>query len=294
MTAAPATTVAVIRAHRRTPLPRLAGRVLLRLVVAAGALVFVSVLVYAVLSALKPAQEITQVPMRWLPTQWQWGNVLRPFTETAFGTYLRNSLVVGASVTLLNVVTCTLAGFGFARYRFLGRDGLFLVVLATLMIPVEIIYVPLYALIYDLGWSNSWAALIVPAGTSAFGIFLMRQAAGNIPEELVEAARLDGAGELRLLRHIGVPLMAGSMAVLAVFIFITNWDSHLWPLLVATDDAHRTLPVGLATMQAGSVGNAGLPMILAAAVLAILPTVALFLALQRKFVEGVSATAGLK
>ena len=266
----------------------------LRGLVALGALIFVAVLVYVTLSAFKPAQEITQVPLRWLPSSWEWGNLVRPFTETNFGLYLRNSSIVGVAVTLLNVLTCTMAGYGFARYRFIGRDLLFLVVLATLMIPVEIIYVPLYALIYDLGWTNSFAALIIPAGTSAFGIFLMRQAAAGIPEELLEAARLDGAGELRVLRHIAVPLMAGSMSVLAIFVFITNWDSHLWPLLVATDDEHRTLPVGLATMQAGSVGNAALPMILSAAVLAVLPTVLLFLALQRRFVEGVAATAGLK
>jgi multiple sugar transport system permease protein len=154
--------------------------------------------------------------------------------------------------------------------------------------------VPLFALIYNLGWVNSFAALILPAGTSAFGIFLMRQAAGSIPEELLEAARIDGAGELRLLWSVMIPLLKAPMAVLALFIFVTNWDSHLWPLLVGLDDAHMTLPVGLATMQAGNMGGAGMPMIMAAAVLALLPTIVLFGLLQRRFVAGITAAAGVK
>jgi ABC-type glycerol-3-phosphate transport system permease component len=167
-------------------------------------------------------------------------------------------------------------------------------VLATLMIPLEVIYVPLYALVYDLGWVNSFLGLIVPSGTSAFGIFLMRQSIDAVPDELLDAARIDGAGELRILRSIVVPMVLSPMAALALFIFMANWDSHLWPLLVASDDAHRTLPVGLAAMQANNLGSGGVPTMMAAAVLALLPTLILFIALQRRFVEGVTMTAGIK
>jgi multiple sugar transport system permease protein len=170
----------------------------------------------------------------------------------------------------------------------------FVVVLATLMVPLEVIYVPLYALVYDLGWVNSFAGLIIPAGTSAFGIFLMRQSIDGVPNELIEAARMDGAGVLRSLFNIVVPLVRGPMAALALFIFLMNWDSHLWPLLVAADDEHRTLPVGLAAMQANNLGASGLPMMMAAAVLALLPTIVLFLSLQRRFVEGVAMSAGMR
>jgi multiple sugar transport system permease protein len=270
------------------------GRAALILGLAAGGVIFLSILIYGVLSALKDGSEITAVPFSWLPSEWLWENFGRPFAETEFARYLLNSTVVGVAVTLLNVVTCTLAGYGFAKHRFVGRDVLFLVVLATLMIPVEVIYVPLFALVYDLGWVNSFTALILPAGTSAFGIFLMRQAAEGIPEELLEAARIDGAGELRVLWSVMVPLLKGPMAVLALFIFITNWDSHLWPLLVGLDDQHMTLPVGLANMQAAHIGGAGMPMIMAAAVMALLPTILLFALLQRRFVEGITAAAGLK
>ncbi|MEV4539547.1 carbohydrate ABC transporter permease [Asanoa sp. NPDC049518] len=266
----------------------------LQLVVAAGGVAFAAVLAYAVLSALKPGGEVLAVPLRWWPSSFEWHNFARPFTETAFSRYYLNSVVVGVAVTLLNIVTCTLAGYSFSKFSYPGRNAAFVVVLATLMVPLEVIYVPLYALVFDLGWVNSFAGLIIPAGTSAFGIFLMRQSIDSVPDELLEAARLDGAGVVRTLLTIIGPLVRGPIAALALFIFLMNWDSHLWPLLVASDDEHRTLPVGLAAMQANNLGASSVPMMMAAAVLALLPTVALFLSLQKRFVEGVAMSAGLR
>jgi multiple sugar transport system permease protein len=258
----------------------------------AGGLIFASVFVYAVLSAVKPPDEV--LAMKLWPSEWRWSNFTLPFKQTAFDRYYLNSVVVGVSVTALNVVTCTLAGYSFAKFSYRGRNLLFFLVLATLMIPLEVIYVPLYALVYKLGWVNSFWGLIIPSGTSAFGIFLMRQSMESVPDELIDAARIDGAGELRILRSVVAPMMVSPMAALALFIFMANWDSHLWPLLVASDDAHRTLPVGLAAMQANNLGSSGIPTMMAAAVLALLPTLVLFLVLQRKFVEGVTMTAGIK
>ena len=260
----------------------------------AGGLVFASVFVYAVLSAVKPADEVLASPMKLWPGEWRWSNFELPFEQTAFERYYLNSVVVGVSVTVLNVITCTLAGYSFSKFSYRGRNALFFLVLATLMIPLEVIYVPLYALVYDLGWVNSFAGLIIPSATSAFGIFLMRQSIDAVPDELLDAARIDGAGELRILRSVVAPMMVSPMAALALFIFMANWDSHLWPLLVASDDAHRTLPVGLAAMQANNLGSSGIPTMMAAAVLALLPTLVLFLVLQRRFVEGVRMTAGIK
>jgi multiple sugar transport system permease protein len=262
------------------------------LVLLAGGLIFASVFVYAVLSAVKPPDEV--LAMKLWPSEWRWSNFTLPFKQTAFDRYYLNSVVVGVSVTALNVVTCTLAGYSFAKFSYRGRNLLFFLVLATLMIPLEVIYVPLYALVYKLGWVNSFWGLIVPSGTSAFGIFLMRQSMESVPDELIDAARIDGAGELRILRSVVAPMMVSPMAALALFVFMANWDSHLWPLLVASDDAHRTLPVGLAAMQANNLGSSGIPTMMAAAVLALLPTLVLFLVLQRKFVEGVTMTAGIK
>jgi multiple sugar transport system permease protein len=270
-------------------------RALLRLLVLlAGGLVFASIFVYAVLSAVKPADEVLASPMKWWPSEWRWSNFTLPFDQAPFERYYLNSVVVGVSVTLLNVVTCTLAGYSFAKFSYRGRNVVFFMVLATLMIPLEVIYVPLYALVYDLGWVNSFMGLIIPSATSAFGIFLMRQSIRSVPDELLDAARIDGAGELRILRSVVAPMMVSPMAALALFVFMANWDSHLWPLLVASDDEHRTLPVGLAAMQANNLGSDGIPTMMAAAVLALLPTLVLFLVLQRKFVEGVTMTAGIK
>jgi multiple sugar transport system permease protein len=260
----------------------------------AGGLVFASIFVYAVLSAVKPADEVLASPMKWWPSEWRWSNFTLPFEQAPFERYYLNSVVVGVSVTLLNVLTCTLAGYSFAKFSYRGRNVLFFLVLATLMIPLEVIYVPLYALVYELGWVNSFLGLIIPSATSAFGIFLMRQSMEAVPDELLDAARIDGAGELRILRSVVAPMMVSPMAALALFIFMANWDSHLWPLLVASDDEHRTLPVGLAAMQANNLGSDGIPTMMAAAVLALLPTLILFLVLQRKFVEGVTMTAGIK
>ncbi|HEY8583714.1 MAG TPA: carbohydrate ABC transporter permease [Capillimicrobium sp.] len=259
-----------------------------------GGLLFAFVFVYAVLSALKPADEVLGNPTSLLPSTWEWENFKLPFEVAPFERYYLNSIVVGVSVTLLNVLTCTLAGYSFSKFEYRGRNVLFFLVLATLMIPLEVIYVPLYALVYDLGWVNSFLGLIVPSATSAFGIFLMRQSIDAVPDELLDAARIDGAGELRILWSIVVPMMRSPMAALALFIFMVNWDSHLWPLLVASDDEHRTLPVGLAAMQANNLGADGIPTMMAAAVLAVLPTILLFVVLQRRFVAGITMTAGIK
>lgn len=254
----------------------------------------VSVLVYAVLAAFKAPGESFGAGSSWFPEEWQWSNLVRPFEIAPFGTYFLNSTFVGVCVTLLNIVTCTAAGYSFSKFRYPGRQAAFIVVLATLMVPLEVLYVPLYKLVFDLGWVNSFAGLIIPAATSAFGIFLMKQSIDSVPDELLEAARLDGAGELRTLVSIVVPGIAGPMSALALFIFMTNWDSHLWPLLVASSDEYRTLPVGLAAMQSNNLGDTGVPIILMAALLAVLPTVLLFLTLQRRFVDGIKMTAGLK
>jgi ABC-type glycerol-3-phosphate transport system permease component len=275
---------------RRSVIPRL----VVLLVSLVGGLLVVSVVVYALLIAFKAPGERFGAGASWFPAVWQWGNILKPFEIAPFGTYFLNSTIVGVSVTILNIVTCTAAGYSFSKFRYPGRQVAFIIVLATLMVPLEVLYVPLYKLVFDLGWVNSFAGLIVPAATSAFGIFLMKQSIDSVPDELLEAARLDGAGELRTLVSIVVPGVTGPMSALALFIFMTNWDSHLWPLLVASSDQYRTLPVGLAAMQSNSLGTTGVPVILMAALLAVLPTVLLFLTLQRRFVDGIKMTAGLK
>jgi len=262
-------------------------------VVLAGGLVVVSVLVFTILTAFKAPGEAFGSGASWLPKAFQWGNVLAPFKIAPFDKYFLNSAIVGVAVTILNVLTCTAAGYSFSKCRYPGRNVAFTIVLGTLMVPLEILYVPLYKIVYDLGWVNSFAGLIVPAATSAFGIFLMKQAIDTVPDELLEAARIDGAGEFRTLVAIVAPIVVGPMSALALLVFMTNWDSYFWPLLVS-DESHRTLPVGLAAMQSNNLADTGVPVILMAAILAVIPTVLLFLSLQRRFVEGINMTAGIR
>lgn len=280
-----------VRRRRRRGLGR---AIVLYAVLLPGGLVFASVFVYAIVSSLKPANEVLTTPVKWWPSRLVWSNFARPFEQFPFARYYLNSVVVGIAVTLVNLVTCTLAGYSFSKFAYRGRNLLFLVVLATMMIPLEVIYVPLYALVFDLGWVNSFAGLIVPAGTSAFGILLMRQSIDGLPDEILDAARLDGAGELRILWQVVTPMIGAPVSALALIVFMTTWDSHLWPLLVGSDDAHRTLPVGLAAMQADNAGTTGVPMLMAAAVMALLPTLILFVLLQRRFVQGMTMTADVK
>lgn len=273
---------------------RLSERVLILVVSGLGGLAVVSVLAYAALTAFKSPGESFGFGASWFPKEFQWGNIATPFEIAPFGTYFANSTFVGVSVTLLNVITCTAAGYSFSKFNYPGKNISFIVVLATLMVPAEVLYVPLYKLVFDLGWVNSFTALIVPAATSAFGIFFMKQSIDSVPDELLEAARLDGAGEVRTLFSIVVPGVTGHISALALFIFMANWDSYFWPLLVASDDEHRTLPIGLAAMQSNYLGNTGVPVILMAAILAMLPTVLLFITLQKRFVEGMTAAARIK
>jgi multiple sugar transport system permease protein len=288
---------APVAAPPAAPLRRRRRRVTVRAValyglLLPGGLLFASVFVYALLSALKPADEVLST--HWWPSRFVWSNFKLPFSTVPFARYYLNSVVVGVVVTALNVVTCTLAGYSFSKFAYRGRTLLYLIVLATMMIPLEVIYVPLYALVFKLHWVNSFTGLIVPAGTSAFGILLMRQSIDGLPDEILDAARLDGAGETRILWRIVAPMMTAPMSALALVVFMTTWDSHLWPLLVGNDDNHKTLPVGLAAMQADNAGATGIPMLMAAAVMAVLPTLLLFCFLQKRFVEGITMSADIK
>ncbi len=261
-------------------------------IVTVGALVIVLPFVYTISTALKPRAEVLAVPIQWIPSEVVWSNFLEPFRQTDFARYFFNSTFVAVAVTLSNLLTCSLAGYSFSKFQYPGRNLLFFMVLATLTMPLEIIYVPLFDLVFSLGWVNTYWGLIVPAGTSAFGIFLMRQTITATPDELIEAARLDGAAELRIYFSLVLPLSKAPLAALAIFIFLNNWESLLWPLLVAPNDEYRTLPVGIAAMQSNYATDFSMPM--APAIMAMLPTVVIYFLLQRYFVSGISMVAGVK
>lgn len=256
-----------------------------------GALVVAFPFFYAISTSLKASYDLFKIPMEWIPREIHWENYVVPFQTRPLGRNFLNSVLVSTAVTVLNVITCTMAGYSFAKFRYYGRDMMFLGVLATLMVPIQVILVPLFVLVKALGWLNSYAGLIIPAGTSAFGVFLMRQYFQTVPLEIIEAARIDGCGELRIFAQVVMPLVRPALSALVIFIFMNNWNSFLWPLLVVSRDEMMTLPLGIAAFESTYSTNFG--QLMAVSLISTLPVLIAFLLLQRQFIQGM-ALSGLK
>jgi len=206
-----------------------------------------------------------------------------------FGRSVLNSAIVGGLVTAGNLVFCLMCGYAFARFRFPGRKLLFVTVVAVIMIPVHIIIIPLFLLVKNIGWYDSYAALIVPFLVNPLGILLLTQYIREIPTDIEEAARIDGAGEFRILFSIVAPMCKPVLAVLAVQVFMTNWNSFLLPFILTTSDSMRTLPVMLALLQ--GYQQIDWPQIFAASTVSAIPVIAVFLLFQKHIVSGVTAGA---
>jgi multiple sugar transport system permease protein len=242
--------------------------------------------VWMVLTAFKPESEVFN--LAWLPSRLAWENFPRAFTFFPFGRFLTNTIVVAVGGTLLHLATSVLAAYAFARLRFRGRDILFVVYLGTLMIPNQVTIVPLFLMMRDVGWVDTFWALILPTAFHALGVFLLRQFFMSIPRELEESALIDGAGRLRILWRIILPLSKPALATLAVFTFVREWNAFLWPLIVTTSPDMRTLSVGL-TLFNGQYGTEW-HLLMAAATVTLLPTLVIFAVAQRYFVEGIAFT----
>lgn len=211
---------------------------------------------------------------------WQSDNFLR---------YFINSFLVASIVTICNVVFCLWAGYAFARSRWRGKRILFATVVGVLMVPQQVVMIPLYRLIAELGWINTYAALIVPWIITPFGIFLVRQYLLAVPTDMEDAARIDGAGEWRVLWNIVFPISRPVLTVLAIYTFLSNWNSFLFPFLFTNDEAHRTLPVGLAFYLGKQSIDWG--HLMAGAGISALPILCLFILFQRRIIEGLTAGA---
>jgi multiple sugar transport system permease protein len=242
--------------------------------------------VWMVLTGLKPDSEVMSNPPTWIPSVFKWSNFARAFSAFPFARFLANTLWVAVAATGLQMITSTLAAYAFARLRFRGRNLLFLVYLGTLMIPQQVTIVPLFLLMRDLGWVNTFNALILPGAFNAFGVFLLRQFFLTIPQELEEAAVMDGAVRLRILCQIIVPLSGPALATLAVFTFVREWNAFLWPLIVTSSPEMRVVSVGL-TLFMGQYGTEW-NLLMAAATVTVLPTIAVFVLAQRYFVQGIA------
>lgn len=273
--------------------PPLALRLGLYLVLTAGAIVMLMPFVWMASTACKPDVELNKLPVRWLPEAPVCGANLRALYDTSphFNRYLLNSAIVTLGRTLGQLVTCSLAAYGFARFQFPGRDIIFALCLGLLMVPFQAILIPEYMLIRKLGWLNSFRALIIPGMFSAFALFLLRQAFLQIPVEIEEAATIDGANPLRVLWHITLPLSAPALAAFAVITVQAAWNDFLYPLVVSSTPDTRVITIGIALLQ----GERRTPMnlLMMGSFLATLPMLALFLMLQRYFIAGI-AMGGVK
>lgn len=257
----------------------------------ATALVFLSPIIYAVAVSLKPPADIFDIPPTLLGSEIRWENYIEAMTYLPFLRFITNSLAVAGAGTVIVVVVSSLAAYAFARLRWRMRALVFLLFLSTLMIPQEVLVIPLFIEMQIFGWVDSYQALILPFAFTAFGTFLVRQFFLGVPAELEDAARIDGAGHARIFLSVMLPLARPTLAVLAVFTFITYWNSFLWPLVITHSIYEKgVVPVGLALFfsQQGSQWH----LVMAAAIVSMVPTVILVLLLRRHLVSGI-ATAGL-
>ena len=246
---------------------------------------------WMVSSSLKTGAEVFELPIRWIPREIQWTNYPAALSRGSFGTYFANSGIVAVAVTAANVLFCSLAGYGLAKFRFPMRELSFRFVLATLMLPLEIVLVPTFLVVQQLGMVNTLGGLIVPLAVDAFGIFLMRQYIKDLPDSLIEAARLDGCSEFAIFWRIILPNCKPALGALALLSFRDTWDQFLWPFIVASSDGLKTFPLGLAQME--GIDSAAYHEIMALAVIGMIPMAILFLFFQRAFVRGI-ALSGLK
>ncbi len=265
---------------------RSAGIVVHALLLAA-ATVTLCPLAWMVSVSLMSPGEASTYPPPFLPRQVTLASYRDLFAQEGMGRYFANSLLLAAAATLLSLVFNVTAGYAFAKLRFAGRDRIFKLLLGALIIPAQVAMIPLFLLLKNMGLVNSYLGVLIPSMANVFGIFLVRQYALSFPDELLEAARIDGAGEIRIFRSIVLPVLGPILVTLAIFTFLGSWNDFLWPLIVLTDKDLYTLPVALASLSREHVQDTELMM--AGSVLTILPVLALFLALQRYYIRGLLA-----
>jgi alpha-1,4-digalacturonate transport system permease protein len=260
-------------------------------VLTAMALVVLVPLVWTFLSSFKTPSELAKRPPTLLPDSFSLENYTTALRSFNFIVYLRNSVIVVVGATILTLVINSMAAYALSKYNFRGRDALFMITLATIMIPLQVILIPVYQVTAWLGLVNTLWGLIIPTAATPTGVFLLRQYMLTIPDELIEAARMDGAGEFRIFLNVVLPVCRPVLAVVAIFSVVWRWNDFLWPLVVAQDEDVYTLPLAVARFAGQQVVPFNL--ILAMSVVAMVPVIIVFLFTQKQIVKGI-ATTGLK
>jgi len=254
-----------------------------------GALLMSGPFVWMIATSFKPAADVFQFPPTLFTADPQVENYVRIFSTIPFGRAMLNSLVVSVLVTLLQLITCSMAAYAFACLRFRGREVLFLIYLAALMVPSQVTLIPNFILIKSLGWIDTYQGLILPYAFSSFGTFLLRQYLKSIPGELLEAARIDGASHAQIYLTIVLPLAKPALGALAIFTFVAQWNNFLWPLITTTKPDMQVAIVALATLQGQY--NTDWPLLMTGSVIAIVPVLLVFVFGNRAFIAGLTTGA---
>lgn len=257
----------------------------------AGAAVTIAPLAWMISASLMPTGEANTFPPRLLPSAATLAHYRELFTRLDLGRAFASSLLVAVVTTLLSLLLNSMAGYAFAKLRFRGRDRLFRTLLAAMVIPTPVAMLPLFLLLRSMGLVNTYAGVVLPAAATILGVFLIYQFARGLPDDLIAAARLDGAGELTLYWRIVLPLLRPVLATLGIITFLATWNDFIWPLIVLSDERRYTLPVALASL----VGEHALDteLMMAGSVLTVIPVLLLFLLLQKQYIEGITL-GGLK
>ncbi|HAJ33428.1 MAG TPA: sugar ABC transporter permease [Candidatus Atribacteria bacterium] len=242
-------------------------------------------------TSVKTAGEVFEYPPKWIPQSIHWENYSQVWEVAPFGRYLLNSTVVSVMVTILTLLTASLAAYAFARLKFRGRDFIFMLYLGTMMIPSQVTMIPNFILIKLLGWTDTYTGLILPNVFTALGVFLLRQFFMTIPKEYEDAAKIDGASRFHIYLHVILPLSIPALSTLAIFTFVFQWNNLMWPLIVVNKDLMKTLTLGLATFQGMYSTNWSL--LMAAAVMGIIPSFAIFVLGQKYLIKGITLS-GIK
>jgi multiple sugar transport system permease protein len=262
------------------------ARVLLYVILLAGGLLMVFPFVWMVISSLKSASEIYSLSL--VPPNPSLANYREVLNDTSFVRWFLNSLGVALVTTASVAFFDSLVGYVLAKFRFPGRQLIFVVILSTLMVPTEMLVIPWYVLAINMHWTDSYWGIMFPGVISAFGIFLMRQFFLGVPDDILDAARIDGFSEFRIFWTIALPLVRPALAALCIFTFLGNWNAYIWPLIVIRSDEMQTLPVGIAyfSSEAGSAFH----LIMAAAAMATIPVIIVFIIFQRQIIKGIALT----
>ena len=245
--------------------------------------------VYMVSASFKPGDELFSIPVKIFPDSLYWGNYDLLFGKTNFVRWFFNSVFIGVSRMVLAVVISLMAGYAFAKFDFRFKNPLFLLLLATLTLPIYVLIVPLYSMMVAFGWTDHYIALILPLAAQAIGVFLSRQYLLSIPDEILDSARVDGAGEWGIFWRIIVPLSQPVIAVMAILFFTASWNDYIWPLVVLTKDQMFTVSLGLPTLVGPYSQEYGA--VMAGSFLSTVPIMIIFLIMQRRFIEGITQDA---